>query len=206
LRALYHGAVRARRTVAERRRHHDMVRLVARYPDDPSDVCLIEHPAPLVYCLPRRSRPIVMTTGALKRLDPDQVSAVLEHERAHLRRRHHLLLAVVDAVHAALPWSATLRHARSELSRLVEMVADDAAAYRCGHVPVIGALRRLELKSGPPGGLAAAGESRQLLDQRIARLESGETPARLSTGARIALALPPLVGLFIVAAGLLLSC
>ncbi|MGN9841508.1 M48 family metalloprotease [Nonomuraea sp. H19] len=206
LRALYHGATRARRTITERRRHHDMVRLVARYPDDPNDVCLIEHAAPLVYCLPRRSRPIVMTTGALKLLDADQLSAVLEHERTHLRRRHHLLLAVVDAVQAALPWSATLRHARIELSRLVEMVADDAAAHRYGHAPVIGALRRLELRPGPPGGLAAAGETRELLNQRIARLESGEVPGRLGMGAAIALAMPPLLGVVIVAVGLPLPC
>ncbi|MDP4505435.1 M56 family metallopeptidase [Nonomuraea turcica] len=206
LRALYVGAARVRRTTIGRRRHHDMVRLVARYPDDPDDVCLIEHPAPVVYCLPRRSRPIVMTTGALERLDADQLSAVLEHERTHLRRRHHLLLAVVDAVQAALPWSATIRHARSELSRLVEMVADDAAAHRCGRAPVIGALRRLELGSGPPGGLAATGESRQLLDQRIARLESEEAPGRLSAGAAIALALSPPFALVVVAVGLQLSC
>ncbi|TMR89860.1 M48 family metalloprotease [Nonomuraea basaltis] len=206
LRALLHGAARARRTIAERRRHHDMVRLIARYPDDPSDVCLIEHPAPVVYCLSQRSRPIVMTTGTLERLDAYQLSAVLEHERTHLRRRHHLLLAVVDAVQAALPWSATLRHARSELSRLVEMVADDAAAHRYGPAPVIGALRSLELRSGPPGGLAAAGETRELLEQRIARLESGEVPGRLSVGAAIALACPPLFGLIVIAVGLQLSC
>ncbi|TMR09692.1 M56 family metallopeptidase [Nonomuraea turkmeniaca] len=206
LRTLCVGAARARHTIAERQRHHDMVRLVARYPDDPNDVCLIEHPALLVYCLPRRSRPIVMTTGALERLDADELSAVLEHERTHLRRRHHLLLAVVDAVQAALPWSATIRHAREELSRLVEMVADDAAAHRYGHAPVIGALRRLGLGSSPPGGLAATGETRQLLDQRIARLESHEVPGRLSVGAAIALALSPALALVIVAVGLQLSC
>nr|BFE78379.1 hypothetical protein GCM10020093_009800 [Planobispora longispora] len=84
-----------------------------------------------------------MTTGTLERLDALQVAAVLEHERAHLRHRHHLLLAVVDALGTALPWSRTVRRARAELPALVEMAADDAAARRHGPVPVIGALRLL---------------------------------------------------------------
>jgi Zn-dependent protease with chaperone function len=48
----------------------------------------------LLYCVPGRLPTIVVTTGALAVLEPEQLAAVLAHERAHLAGRHHLLLAV----------------------------------------------------------------------------------------------------------------
>ncbi|GAA2417214.1 M56 family metallopeptidase [Nonomuraea africana] len=205
--AAWRGMTRVSRTVTERRRHHEMVQLIARYPDSPRDVCLIEHPFALIYCLPRRARPIVMTTGLLKQLDGAQVEAVLEHERCHLQHRHHLVLAVADAMRTALPWSATVKHAVTELSTLVEMVADDAAVRRCGVAPVVDALHRLTPVTGPTGSLGAGDESGRRMKQRIARLEAGRGQAR-HPGPRavLLLSLATLSGVLLAAVALHLPC
>lgn len=202
----YRGIARVSRTVAERRRHHEMVQLIARCPEEPGDVCVIEHPAPVVYCLPMRSRPIILTTGALRQLAPEQVDAVLEHERAHLRRRHHLLLALVDALHTALSWSGTVRLARTELPGLIEMVADDDAARRHGPGPVIGALHTLAIAPCPVGGLGAQSHSADGLARRIVRLESAvRAPRRLPRFVDSTLLLP--LPLLLLVAGIVqLTC
>ncbi|TDD13757.1 hypothetical protein E1294_39770 [Nonomuraea diastatica] len=41
------------------------------------------------YCVPGRHSQMVITTGAMRSLGPEQVAAVLAHEQAHLRGRHH---------------------------------------------------------------------------------------------------------------------
>ncbi|MCW2888780.1 MAG: hypothetical protein JWL58_5642 [Streptosporangiaceae bacterium] len=186
--------VRLRETLAVRRRHREILGLVVSTRQDLDDVCVLDHPIPVAYCMPARDRPIVLSSGALDRLDPAQLAAVLDHERAHLKGRHHLILAIVDAVGSAVPLAATFRHARAALPRLLEHVADDAAAARHGRAAVAGALRNLVVMPCPPGSLAAAPSGAEALEQRLARLE-GVRPAtqgrRLAwTGAALSAAMP----------------
>jgi Zn-dependent protease with chaperone function len=167
---------RYRRTVTQRRRHREALGFVTRPAEEFPDVQLIDHPIPVVYCLPTRERQIVMSSGALGRLDSDQLRAVLSHERAHLGNRHHLILTVVDAAGAALAWLPSFRTARDRLPPLVEMVADDEAAQKTGPDTVAAALRKLAISPCPTGGLAACPADRSVLAQRLARLESGRRP------------------------------
>ena len=57
---------------------------------------------PLVYCLPGRDR-VVVTTGALNRLNRAQLQAVLAHEQAHLSARHHLVIMLARILPDAFP-------------------------------------------------------------------------------------------------------
>ncbi|MEV5747133.1 M56 family metallopeptidase [Actinoallomurus sp. NPDC052308] len=163
---------RYRRTVAQRRRHQEALQFVVRLPGDIDDVCVLDHPVPVAYCVPSRKRPIVVSSGALDQLDDVQLEAVLAHERAHLRYRHHLFLTAVDALAAALFWLPTFRHARRCLPLLLEMTADDVAARQCGRRTVAMALRKLTIAPSPLGGLAAHSGDRSELDRRLARLET----------------------------------
>ena len=90
----------------------------------------MEHPAAVAYCLPGRVGTIVLTTAALAALDDAELAAVLAHERAHLRGRHHLVLAAASALAQTLPFLPGLCTAQTELARLLEMIADDKAADR----------------------------------------------------------------------------
>jgi Zn-dependent protease with chaperone function len=170
--AVYVAARRYRRTLLQRRRHHEALQFIVRDSGELDDVCVLDHPIPVVYCVPARPRPIVVSSGALGQLEDGELQAVLAHERAHLRHRDHVLLTVVDALAAAFAWLPTFRGARRHLPLLLEMAADEIAARRWGRPTVAMALRKLAVSPSPAGGLAAGGSDHSELGQRLARLET----------------------------------
>ncbi len=139
-----------------RRRHAATLRLVGRLAPA-LGATVIDTATAGAYCLPGRARQVVLTSGAIATLSTDELSAVLAHERAHLAGRHHLLLAGADALTAALPQVPLLAQARSEIARLTEMLADDAATARHERATVAAALVTLAAASNPPAALAAGG-------------------------------------------------
>lgn len=71
------------------------------------------------------------------------MAAVLRHERAHLRGRHHLLVALAAAFHRTLPGLPMAETAEREIRRLVEHLADDRASEQHGRQAVATAIVRL---------------------------------------------------------------
>lgn len=130
-------AVTAVRTVAHRRRHRQMVELLAAPPSERSRLAeraagtptrVLPHDAPLAYCLPGLTGSLtVLSRGLLEQLSPSEVAAVVTHERAHLRQRHDLLRLAFEAWHRAVAWLPTTATAQRAVAGLTEMLADDAA-------------------------------------------------------------------------------
>ena len=82
----------------QRHRHMELLRLLSSpLPDTPS-TRVIDHPAPAAYCLPGARSVTVLSEGMIELLSPAQLDAVVAHERAHLRQKHHLLLDALPAV------------------------------------------------------------------------------------------------------------
>ncbi|MEV4517507.1 M56 family metallopeptidase [Dactylosporangium sp. NPDC049525] len=77
----------------------------------------------------RRSGHVLVTSGLLRLLDPDERAAVLAHERAHLRLRHHRLIAVAGLAAAVHP---LLRPVADGVGLLVERASDEDAALTVG--------------------------------------------------------------------------
>ncbi len=123
------------------------------------DARVVDHPAATAYCLPGRREEIVVTTAAVAALDHDQLTAVLAHERAHLRGRHDLMLAVSDTLRRAFPRVRALSDAHHATVRLVEMLADDVAARRHDRLTIATALVRLAEASAPAASLGAGGST-----------------------------------------------
>ncbi len=120
-----------RRTSVSTREHAEAARIVGhRAGGDAAFV--LDAARPAVYCLPGRPPTIVVTTGALAVLEPEQLTAVLAHERAHLAGRHHLLLAVTRSLATVAPFVPIFARGTAEVARLAEMRADDAAVGRGG--------------------------------------------------------------------------
>jgi beta-lactamase regulating signal transducer with metallopeptidase domain len=140
--------------------------------------------------VPGRRR-IVLTTGALRRLDGRQLDAVVAHERAHLAGRHHLAIMFAEALRAAFPHVRFFAAAASHISCLVEMAADDAAARRAHRLTLADALLTLAAARVPAGALGAGGTAGV---QRIQRLIDAPPPAswsrRLATSALVLVAAP----------------
>lgn len=172
---LARGLPRLVRALRHRRRHWEMLRLVARQDARHADVLVLDHPIPVAYSLAARRPAIVVSTGARNALSAAELGAVLAHERAHLRQRHHALLLMLDLAHALLPWLPTVRRAKARLPLLLEMAADDTAARTCGRRTLADALCRLAAAPSAPGALGATGGSgADALVERVRRLESAE--------------------------------
>jgi hypothetical protein len=148
-------------TARVRRRHRDLLLLVAR--DDPAapGALVLDHPSAAAYCLPGVRPRVVVSAGALRLLDGGQLAAVLSHERAHARERHDLVLLPFTALCRALPGVRWVRAASATVALLVEMRADDRARRQHADGALVGALLRFAAEPGrvtPAGALAVTGE------------------------------------------------
>ncbi len=103
-------------------------------------VLVADDPHPFALTLPRRHGGIVISTGALDLLPPDETAAVLAHEHAHLRQRHHLVTAVVTSLTRRLRWVPLLAAAEDALGHYLEIAADDAARRQAGTPALASAL------------------------------------------------------------------
>jgi Zn-dependent protease with chaperone function len=129
---------------------------------------VLDDPRPAAYCVPGRPATIVLTSGALAVLDSAQLAAVLNHERAHLAGRHHLVLALTRGLAATFPAVPVFARGAGEVARLAEMSADDAAARRSGRRTLLAAL--LTMGTGqaiPAAALAATGGAVAARVQRL---------------------------------------
>ncbi|WP_019696291.1 M56 family metallopeptidase, partial [Mycobacterium avium] len=104
------------------------------------DLRVLDVPQPLAYCLPGVRSRVVVSEGTLSTLADAEVSAILTHERAHLRARHDLVLEAFTAVHAAFPRLVRSANALGAVQLLVELLADDAAVRAAGRAPLARAL------------------------------------------------------------------
>lgn len=84
---------------------------------------------PLAFALPGRGGRIVVSGGLLSALRPKERSALLAHEAAHLRLRHHLFLG---SIAAACVLNPLVRPLGGTARFALERWADEAAADRLG--------------------------------------------------------------------------
>lgn len=121
-------------------------------------VRVVDHAAPLAWSVPGWNRRLVLTAGLVELLTPAQLSAVIEHERAHLSLHHDLLLLPFQAWARALGRLPGVRAARGAVAALAEMQADDVAARAVDAETVVSALAAVALADRGSGALPA-GES-----------------------------------------------
>ncbi|MCU1537198.1 MAG: peptidase Ste24p [Humibacillus sp.] len=165
---------RSLRTV--RRRHRELVDLLAtpraQGTDAGAHTRVLEHPTPTAYCLPGFRRRVVLTQGTLHRLGPDELRAVMAHERAHLAARHDLVLEHFTVVHEAVPAFVRAPSALHEVHLLIEVLADRAAVRRTGVVATARAI--VAMADGPtPAGSLGIRETASDAAARLALLEGG---------------------------------
>lgn len=90
-----------------------------------------------------------LTDGVIVSADLDLVltdlerRAIIEHERAHLLRRHLLFSRLAVLNRACFPGVRAARELTRATALLIELIADDAAARRCGRTELISALTKL---------------------------------------------------------------
>lgn len=154
-----------------RRRHHlrAHVGLLTLLGRTDANVIWLPHAAPMAFSIAGREPVIVATSGLRTSLSPAAVDAVLAHERAHLLGRHHLQVALADALAAAVPGVPLFRDAPDAVRRLVEFAADSSAAGAHGSHVVAQALGVIAGHDIPPGALSMSGSG---TEARLLRLAS----------------------------------
>ncbi len=149
-------------TLRARRQHRRILSLVARADDAVPGVLVLDHPLTVAYCLPGLRSHVVLSSGALAALSPDELAAVLAHEQTHARERHDLVLAPFLALRPLC------RSVADAVALLVEMRADESACPRSLSM----ALRRFT-SGTPPGTLGMADAA---VRARLSRLAAAAAP------------------------------
>ncbi|WP_166791711.1 M56 family metallopeptidase [Cryobacterium frigoriphilum] len=112
----------------QRRRHLHLIGLLSDPLQGRPGLRVIDHAAPVAYCLPGGAESAtVLSNGLLRILDAPQLRGVIAHERAHLQQKHHLVLLAFKSWHSALPWFPIANRAETAVALLVELLADDQA-------------------------------------------------------------------------------
>jgi Zn-dependent protease with chaperone function len=175
--------------IGARRRQRELLALLAHGDPKVPGALVIDYPAAAAYCLPGIRSQIVVSVGTLDLLAPAELTAVLAHERAHLRARHDLVLIPFTSLRRALPRSAGIADAHRTVALLVEMMADDRALRVRGLLPkeLATALVRFGTAGadGAPAGALAVAEGE--LTARVLRLLTPPPP--LSRAAQAAIVL-----------------
>lgn len=159
--------------------HVTALRGIARTEPGRYPLLWLDHPEPLAYSVAGvcRARAVIVATRGLTDLLPArEAAAVLDHERAHLRGQHHLLVILADALSAALPRLAMMSRSPDLIRTLVELAADRAAARRHGSPALHNALEAMSCTQTPGHSLAMA---RDAVSMRLAWLESAEPVGQL---------------------------
>jgi Zn-dependent protease with chaperone function len=183
--------------IGARRRQRELLALLAYGDPKVPGALVVDHPAAAAYCLPGIRSQIVVSVGTLDLLGPAELTAVLAHERAHLRLRHDLVLMPFTSIRRALPRSQAVSQVYRTVALLVEMMADDRALRVRGLLAreLATALVRFGTAttgSAPAGAMAAAeGE----LTARVSRLLTPQPPLPRAAQAGIMLCAALLVAL-----------
>ena len=165
------------RAELSRRRHRQLVDLLSSPIPERPGTRLIEHEAPVAYCLPGTTQSItVLSAGLVQLLDSEQLRAVIAHERAHATQRHDILLLAFRAWRGALPWFPIATRAEAAVAVLVEMLADDWARREvpdstlAESIALVASEAAIHPGSGAGGGASALAADSPSARARIGRL------------------------------------
>lgn len=147
----------------------------ARVPGD-TELAVLDDDVPQAFALPGAPGRIVVSRGMLRCLGDEEREALLAHERAHLRRRHHHFQALWRLTAAVNP---LLRPLAGAGGFVLERWADEEAAAHVGDRTVVArAVGRAALASSAasrPAALAATGGA---VPQRVRALLAPPPPRR----------------------------
>lgn len=96
---------------------------------DIDGLVVIASEGPIAFAVPGRPGGVVIGSALLRHLDPDERSAVLAHENAHLRLHHYRYVHAVELCAAAFPFLVPLAR---QVRFATERWADETAAIDIG--------------------------------------------------------------------------
>jgi Zn-dependent protease with chaperone function len=120
---------------------------------------------------------VAVSRGFFDAASADELSAVLEHERYHVSNLDPLKVVLARSLPAAFFYLPAFRSLNARYVAGRELAADRRALESCGRRPVAGALFKVVRgPAWPELQTAAAIGGPELLDVRLAQLETGTEP------------------------------
>lgn len=115
---------------------------------------------------------VIVTSGLMDLLTPEERQAVFEHELAHVRARDDRYLPYFHVLASVVFFDPLLKFLRDRLTRRYEFDADETAAWRTRTPRALATalLKFYEATSGSRSAVAFAGRHRSLIEERIDRL------------------------------------
>ncbi|MGV9664219.1 M48 family metalloprotease [Nocardia niigatensis] len=133
-----------------------------------ADIRVLAATEPIAYCLPGLRRRVVLSQGTVTNLSDEELTAIVSHERSHLRARHDLVLEAFTAAHEAFPRVVRSKSALDSVKLLIELLADDSAVKVTGATPLARALVACSNSPAPQGAMAVGGPTTLIRIQRLA--------------------------------------
>ena len=150
-------------------------------------VTVVADPHPSAFALGRDRWGIVVSTGLLETLSEQELRAVLAHEAAHLRERHHLVLDFIGSITGPLRWVPFAAAVADAVPHYLEVSADNAAKRRTGTRALASALLIMgDASSAQRSASREPGSHRLLLaagPERVRQLISPVNPRQGILGA-----------------------
>lgn len=150
-------------------------------------VTVVADPQPAAFALGRGRCGIIISTGLLQALGDQELRAVLEHEAAHLRERHHLILDFIGSITGPLKWVPLAGAIADAVPHYLEVAADNAAQRRVGTRALASALLIMgEASPAQHSATQQVGSQRMMLaagPERVRQLISPASPRQGVLGA-----------------------
>jgi len=140
------------------------------------DVVLIDDPRCFCCCAGVLHPHVVISTEMLSRLEDEELTAVLAHERAHALRRDPARAAAVRVASRALFYLPLASHLADKALVASELGADSSATRAAGQDALVGALLKVLGEIRPALGSATEMASLDALDTRIEALRTKRLP------------------------------
>jgi Zn-dependent protease with chaperone function len=140
------------------------------------DVVLIDDPRCFCCCAGVFHPHVIISTEMLSRLDHEELTAVLAHERAHAMRRDPARAAAVRVASRALFYLPLASHLADKALVASELGADSSATRAAGRDALVGALLKVLGEIRPALGSATEMASLDALDSRIEALRTKRLP------------------------------
>lgn len=203
-----HRHLRQRRSL--HRTHLDLLRILTGTTPAPRSTLWLDSPQPMAYSVAGRPSLVVATEGLRRSLPHKAVAAVLSHEQAHLRGKHHLVVGLAEALAAGLPWLPLMRRSPALVRALVEMSADASAARSHGAGTVRAALLTMSAPDTPAHALGMAQDCLALRLDALSTHQSNCSRVRRILGsglvATVGVTLPTLASTALLALAAVTSC
>lgn len=173
------GATSAARQLAATRRLCERVDRSCLVPPAriPAGVEVVDHDEPFAFTFGLSRPRIALSRGLVEQLLPDELQAVVAHERYHVRARDPLKLVVVRVLARTSFFLPAIGHLVTRYLVGRELAADRRSVRDLGRPALAGAL--FKVVAGPPWDeldTAAAMAGPELLEVRVDQLEDGAEP------------------------------